>query len=191
MKSMRSHFFSSSATIATAAILAFWFTFGSQVARADDPGALASPGQEMVLVPVKTIDALEQRVKYLEKSVAGLTESWQHINTHRLCVSDDSGAETCITKAQLDSFLSKEAHAEISQPAVPEEVNASPPAAPIERAATDVLPSSGPAAIVVEDAPPNQDPEITGTVNSAVPGAAIVSMPEVEIYEEPAGRSDD
>jgi hypothetical protein len=145
----------------------------------------------MVLVPVKTIDALEQRVKYLEKSVADLTESWQHINTHRLCVSDDSGAETCITKAQLDSVLSKEAHAEISQPAVTEEVNASPPSAPIESAAIDALPSSGPAAIVGEDAPPNQDPETTGTVNSSISGAAVVSTPDVEIHEEPAGRSDD
>ena len=191
MKMMRSRFLSSSAAIATAAILAFWFTFGSQVVRADDPGALASPGQEMVLVPVKTIDALEQRVKYLEKSVADLTESWQHINTHRLCVSDDSGAETCITKAQLDSVLSKEAHAEISQPAVTEEVNASPPAAPVESAAIDALPSSGPAAIVGEDAAPNQHPETTGTVNTSISGAAVVSTPEVEIYEEPAGRSDD
>jgi hypothetical protein len=191
MKSMRSRFFSSSATIATAAILAFWFTFGSQVARADDPGTLASPGQEMALVPVKNIEALEQRVKYLEKSVAALTESWQHINTHRLCISDDSGAETCITKAQLDSFLSKEAHAEISQPTVSGEAGTSPPAAPIESAAIDPLPSSEPTAIVGEDALPNQDPEITGTVNSAVSGAAIVSMPEVEIYEEPAGRSGD
>jgi hypothetical protein len=191
MKTMRSRFLSSSAAIATAAILAFWFTFGSQVVRADDPGALASPGQEMVLVPVKTIDALEQRVKYLEKSVAGLTESWQHINTHRLCVSDDSGGETCITKAQLDSVLRKEAHAEISQPAVKEEANASPPAAPIESAAMDAWPSSEPAAIVGEDVLPNQDPETTGTVNSAVSGAAVVSTPEVEIYEEPAGRSDD
>jgi hypothetical protein len=190
MKIIRSRFLSSSAAIATAAILAFWFTFGSQVVRADDPGALA-PGQEMALVPVKTIDALEQRVKYLEKSVADLTESWQHINTHRLCVSDDSGAETCITKVQLDSVLSKEAHAEISQPAVTEEVDASPPAAPIESAAIDALPSSGPAAIVGEDAAPNQDPETTGTVNSPISGAAIVSTPEVEIHEEPAGRSDD
>ena len=188
MKTMRSRFLSSSAAIATAAILAFWFTFGSQVVRADDPGAL---GQEMALVPVKTIDALEQRVKYLEKSVADLTESWQHINTHRLCVSDDGGAETCITKAQLDSVLSKEAHAEISQPAVTEEGSASPPAALIESAAIDALPSSGPAAIVGEDAPPNQDPETTGTVSSAVSGAAVVPTPEVEIYEEPAGRSDD
>ena len=190
MKIIRSRFLSSSAAIATAAILAFWFTFGSQVVRADDPGALA-PVQEMALVPVKTIDALEQRVKYLEKSVAALHESWQHINTHRLCVSDDSGAESCITKAQLDSFLSKEAHAEISQPAASEEAGTSPPAAPIESAAIDPSPSSEPTAIVGEDVLPNQDPETTGTVNSAISGAAIVSTPEIEIYEEPVGRSDD
>ena len=185
MKTMRSRFLSSSAAIATAAILTFWFAFGSQVVRADDPGALASPGQEMALVPVKTIDALEQRVKYLEKSVADLTESWQHINKHRLCVSDDSGAETCITKAQLDSVLSKEAHAEISQPAVTEEANASPPAAPIESAAIAPLPSSEPAAIVGEEVLPNQDPETTGTVNSAVSSTAVVSTPEIEIHEDP------
>jgi hypothetical protein len=191
MKTMRSRFLRSSAAIATAAVLAFFFTFGSQVVRADDPETIAPPGQDMVLMPAKNIDVLEQRIKYLEESVAALTESWQHVNTHRLCVSDDSGAETCITKAQLDSFLSKEAHAEISQLVVSEEAKVSPPAAPIESAAIDALPSSEPAAIVGEDVLPNQDPETTGTVNPAVSGAAVVSTPEVEIYEEPIGRSDD
>ena len=185
MKTMRSRLLRSSAAIAGAAIFAFWLTFGSQVVRADDAETIAPPGQDMVLMPVKNIDALEQRIKYLEESVAALTESWQHVNTHRLCVSDDSGAETCITKAQLDSFLSKEAHAEISQPAVTEEANASPPAAPIESAAIDPLPSSEPAAIVGEEVLPNQDPETTGTVNSAVSSAAVVSTPEIEIYEDP------
>ena|ERR1700688_213862 len=182
MKTMRSRFLGSAIA---AAIFAFCFTFGSQVVRADDPETIAPPGQDMVLMSVKNIDALEQRIKYLEESVAVLAESRQHVSTHRLCVSDDSGAETCITKAQLDSFLSKEAHAEISQPAVTEEAKASPPAAPIESAAIDPLPSSEPAAIVGEEVPPNQDPETTGTVNSAVSGAAVVSTPEVEIYEEP------
>jgi hypothetical protein len=191
MKTIRSRFRSSSAAIATAAILAFWFTFGSQVVRADDPEAASPHGQEMALVPVKTIDALEQRVQYLEKSLAALTDSWQHINTHRLCVTDDSGAETCITKAQLDFFLSKEAHAEISQPTASEEASTSPPAAPIESAAMDPFPSFEPTAIVGEDVLPNQDPETTGTVNSAISGAAIVSTPEIKIYEEPVGRSDD
>ena len=190
MKTMRSRFLSSSAAFATAAILAFWFTFGSQVVRADDP--TSPPGQDMVLMPEKSVHALEQRIIHLEETVAALTESWQHINTHRLCVSDDSGAETCITKAQLESFLSKEAHAEISQHAVSDEANASPPAAPIESAAaTEPLASPEPSTIVGENVLPDQEPETTGMVNSALSGAAVVSKPEIEIYEEPAGQNDD
>ena len=193
MKTIRSRLLRSSAAVATAAMLAFWFTFGGpQAVRADDPETASFPGQEMVLVPAKSIDALEHRVVYLEETVASLSEKWQQISTHRLCVSDDTGAETCITKAQLDSFLSKEAHAEISQPAVTEEANASSPAAPIESVATtEPLPSSEPTTIVGENVLPDQEPEYTETVKSVSPGAAVVSYPEVEIYEEPAGRSDD
>ena len=49
--------------------------------------------------------ALEQHVIYLEETVNALTDSWQHIDTHRLCITDDSGAETCLTKPQLDALL--------------------------------------------------------------------------------------
>jgi hypothetical protein len=170
---IRSRLLRTSAAVATAAMLAFWFTFGgAQVVRADDPDTASSPGQEMVLVPAKSIDALEHRVIYLEEAVAALSESWQHINTHRLCVSDDSGAETCITKAQLDSFLNQAPHAEINRPA-------SPPAAPIESATTEPLLSSEPTTIVGENVLPDQEPETTGTVNSAISGAAS------EIEEDP------
>src|SRR6202011_6337714 len=104
---------------AAAALLAFWFTYGgSQVVRADDAEMPATPGQDMVLVSAKTVEALEQRVIFLEETVAALTESWQHINTHRLCVSDDSGAETCISKPQLDALLIQFAEAKISDPPV-------------------------------------------------------------------------
>jgi hypothetical protein len=193
---MKSRLLRSSAAVATAAILAFWFTFGgAQIVRAADPETLAPSGQNMVLISEKSVQALEQRIITLEETVAALTESWQHINTHRLCVSDDSGAETCITKAQLDSFLSKEAHAEISQPAVSEEANASPPAAPTDiAAAKEPTPSSEPTITVGENVP--AEPEYTQMVNPtssgvAVSGAAVVSYPEVETYGEPAGRSND
>jgi hypothetical protein len=177
MKTMRSRFLNSSAAIAAAAMLAFWFTFGGpQVVRADDPESASFPGQKMVLVPAKSIDALEHRVIYLEETVAALSERWQHISTHRLCVSDDSGAETCITKAQLDSFLNQAPHAEINQPAVLESAEASPPAAPIESATTEPLLSSEPTTIVGQNVLPDQEPETTGTVNSEISGAA----PEIE-----------
>ena len=74
-------------SVAAAAILAFWFV-GGGVGRAEE--ILAPPGQDMVLVPVKVVETLEQRVIFLEETVAALTESWQHIDTHRLCVSGDS-----------------------------------------------------------------------------------------------------
>ena len=189
MKTIRSRLLRSSAAVATAAMLAFWFTFGgSRIVRADDPDTTSSPVQEMVLVPAKSIDALEHRVIFLEETVAALSERWQHISTHRLCVSDDSGAETCITKAQLDSFLNPAPHAEINQPAVPEEAEAWL-AAPIESAVTGSLPSSEPPTIVGKNVLPEQEPETTGTVNSAISGAAVAWYPKVEIYEEPAGRS--
>ena len=131
--------------VAAVAVLAFWFTFGaSQIVRAEDSETLAPPAQDMVLMPVKTVETLEQRVIFLEETVEALTESWQHIDTHRLCVSDDGGAETCITKAQLDSFLGKDAHVEVSQPATSEQAGASP-SAPIESvAATEPLAPSEP-----------------------------------------------
>jgi hypothetical protein len=165
---------------AAAAVLAVWFTFGSsQIARAEDPETLSPPAQEMILVPAKDVEALQQRVAYLEETVTALTESWQHIDTHRICVSDDSGAETCITKAQLDAFLSQSAQAQVGEPAVSQEAKVAPPAEPVEIVtATPASPSSEP------------DPEITGTV-TASGGGTVLPSPKLEIYEEPAARSED
>jgi hypothetical protein len=186
-----------SAAIAAAAVLASWFTFGgSQVVRAEDPEIVSPHGQDMVLVPAKTVDALEQRVIFLEETVAALTESWQHVNTHRLCVSDDSGAETCIGKSQLDALLTQFARAQINQASVSQEANAFPPAETVEMAATtQTLPSSEPTTVVGENLLPDQDPESTGTVKPAATepstGAAELSYPQVEINEEPAAKSDE
>jgi hypothetical protein len=209
---MKSFVVGPSAAIAAAAILGVWFSIGgTQVLRAEDAETLSPPGQDMVLMPVKDVHALEQRVIYLEETVAALTESWQHINTHRLCVSDDSGAETCITKVQLDFLLTRLANAEISQPAVSQEAKAAPSAESVETAVTAEIsepavsqeakaaPSAEPTemAVAAEPAPPagenvlpDQEPEITGTVSAAINGPAVLSYPEVEIYEEPAARSE-
>ena len=190
---MKSLFVRPSAAVAAAAVLAAWFTFsGSQIGRAEEPETLSPSGQDMVLMRAKDVHALEQRIAYLEETVAALTESWQHINTHRLCVSDDSGAETCITKAQLDSFLKQSAQAEIGQPTVSQEANASPPAEAVEIVATvQTSPSSEPTAAIGQDLAPEQDPETTGTVTSASTGPALLSYPKVEIYEEPVARTDE
>lgn len=178
-------------SLAAAAALAFWFTFGSaQAVRAEESDILSPPVQDMVLVPAKTVSELEQRVIYLEETVAALTESWQHINTHRLCVSDDSGAETCISKPQLDALLIQFAQAKISEPvkiseaeiseaSLSQETAAAPPAEPVEMAATTPLsaelateptidpgtePITEPTTVVGENSTSGQEPEFTGTV---------------------------
>ena len=185
-----------SAAVVAAAALAIWFTFGgSQAVRAEEADILSPAGQDMVLVPAKTVETLEQRVIFLEETVAALTESWQHINAHRLCVSDDSGAETCISKPQLDALLIAFAQARVSQPPVSQEASALPPAEPVEIAATTpALPSAEPTTVVGENSLSEQDPESTGTVKPATAGpstgATVLPYPNVEIYEEPAARSD-
>ena len=196
MTTMPSRLARPSAAVAAAAVLAFWFTFGgSQLVRAEDPETISPPAPDMILVPAKTVEALEKRVIFLEETVAALTESWQHIDSHRVCVSDDSGAETCISKAQLDAMLIAFGQAKASQAAVSQEANASPAAEPVETAATPQTPSE-PLTVVGENLPPDQDPEITGmvkstTTNDATAEAAVPSYPKVESYEEPAAPTDE
>jgi hypothetical protein len=125
--------------LAAAVMLAFCLTFGAQAVRAEVSDNPSVPGQDMILVPAKTVSELEQRIIYLEENVAALTESWQHINTHRLCVSDDSGAETCISKSQLDALLVQFGQAKIDAPA--QEAALAPSAAPVETAAATPLPA--------------------------------------------------
>jgi hypothetical protein len=192
-------------SVAVAAVLTAWFTFGgSQIARAEDPETLSPPAQEMILVPAKDVHALEARVAYLEETVAALTESWQHIDTHRLCVSDESGAETCITKAQLDLFLSQSAQVKTSEPALAQEAKLAQPTEATEAteaaqvvAAAPTAPASEPAAepstVVSENALPQPEPQTTGTVasESATEGDAVAPAPKLEVYEEPAAKSEE
>jgi len=113
---LKTLFVSTSGAIAVA-FLAFSFG-GAGAVRADDPEALPEARPEMVLVSAQTLDALEQRISRLEETVASLNESARHASTRQLCVADDGGAETCLTKSELDALLTGPAHAaEIAQPA--------------------------------------------------------------------------
>ena len=169
--------------VAAAASLAFLFTFGgSYVVRADDSETLSYPKQDMVSVPIaKTARALEQRLAYLEERVAALTESWQH--THRLCVSDDSGAETCVTKAQLDALLIGQAHVEeISHPsAIVGDVTTIPSAEPVAIATTTDNGEVPACAISNEASQNEQEPEHTGAITAIVPATELNMTPDSEI----------
>src|SRR4249920_1666466 len=90
------------------ALLALSFSLGgSYVVRADDPVS-TSLFQEIFVDPIVTaFNGLERRLTSLEGTLALFASSFnsRHISTRELCVSDDSGAQTCITKAQLDAVL--------------------------------------------------------------------------------------
>jgi len=165
------------ASASAVALLAFSLVVGgSQTVRADDPDTVSYPGQETVLVPVKDLQLLEHRVIYLEETVAALTESWQHINTHRLCVSDETGAtETCINKAQLDALLAGQAKV----------ASADAPAAVVEEAKT--LSAEEPVAVAATEDKSEPAPSADGNENSEKdPGTEPVTVAATEDKSEPA-----
>src|SRR6266446_3294973 len=83
------------------ALLALSATAGGSAVRAGDPSTLQSTVFE------KIVSGLEQQVANLEASMAAFAESFttRRITAQELCVADGSGAQTCITKAQLDALL--------------------------------------------------------------------------------------
>jgi hypothetical protein len=228
---------------AVAALLAAVGFAGSTPVRADETSA--PPAEEMVLVPAKTMQTLEQRVVFLEETVAALTESWQHIDTHRICaVDEDNGSETCLTKSRLDALLLHDAHdphaaivnvapqetakadetadsatpavaaatasepsdtsiseKSVSESSISEATPASEPSdksifeKPVSEASASETPASEPsvssAAPATENLSAQAEPETTGSVKPAITGAAVLSFPKIEVYEEPVARSEE
>src|SRR6266853_1545353 len=90
------------------ALLALSLTVGGSLVRAEEPEAAPSSLQNIVLDPIASIVAgIEERLAGIEATVMAFAGSFTsaHITTQTLCVADDSGAKTCITKAQLDALL--------------------------------------------------------------------------------------
>jgi hypothetical protein len=195
----------------TVAALALSFAFGnSGIVRAEDPETDPTTLREMVFVPVmRAVQGLEQRLTSIEATINSYAESFtsQRIATRQLCVADDSGAETCITKAQLDALLTRQiqVHAEAAQPSItvsdatPEpqadageidttaalETNAGEIAT---TAATVELAASGTSDEFAQD---DQEPTQTGSIPSAIQGSALVWFPEVEISTPVTAASGD
>ena len=164
---------------------------GSRSVRAEDADEHTSSLQEMVVDPImKTVQGLEARVTGLEAAVGAMSESFtsRRVAAQVLCVADETGSQTCITKAQLDVLLSGIARAEISQPPVAvTEAKAAPAEEPVETVVTkDASQYSEPAATVDENTKAEQEPEHTGSIQSASSGAAIVLNPGIEVTEDPA-----
>jgi hypothetical protein len=148
--------------------LAFAFD-GSRAVRAEEAEVLPPSLQETIVGPImKTVQGFEQRIASIEATVADFADSFtsRRIAAELLCVSDQSGAQTCITKAQLDSLLGKLAQAEVVQPQPP--VTVTEAVAPPEEltkitTAADPTPAADPAKVQGGENPlPDQEPEHTG-----------------------------
>ena len=162
---------------------------GTHAVRADDFDDLTASLQDLIVDPImNTVHRLDERLTRAEATISSLAESFtsRRVVTQMLCVSDESGAETCISKAQLDSLLSSIARTEITQ------------ASRVGTEAAKALPSEEPAEIIVAPAEPivtkdrapeqngaeeksmaDQEPEHTGMIQSALSAPAVVSNPEV------------
>jgi hypothetical protein len=148
----------------------------------------------MIVDPImKAVQGLEARVTGLEATVGAMSEAFssRRVVAQVLCVSDEAGSQTCITKAQLDILLNRIARAEISQPPVAPvaatEAKAAPAEEPVETIVTkDTSQYSEQVAPVDEKSVAEQEPEHTGSIQSASSGAAIVLNPGIEVTEDPA-----
>jgi hypothetical protein len=100
------------------ALVAFSMAFGAPSVRAQSE-ANAPPWREIAVDPImNAVHSIEQRLASIEATVASFAGSFttQQLSTRQLCISDETGAQTCITKAQLDALLAKMAHAAAAEP---------------------------------------------------------------------------
>jgi hypothetical protein len=163
---------------------------GTRAVRAEDADDLTSTLQEMIVDPImKTVRGLEVRLTGLEAAAGEMAQSFtsRRVVAQVLCVSDEAGAQTCITKAQLDTLLSGIARAEISRPSVAvTEAKVVPTEEPVETVTKDTSRYPEPNGAAEEKSPADEEPEHTGAIQSASSGAAIVFTPQVEVTEEAA-----
>jgi hypothetical protein len=146
------------------ALLVLSATGGGSAVRAEDPATL--PGSVLEKIAV----GIEQRIADLQASVAAFADSFtaRRIAAQELCVGDGSGAQTCITKAQLDALLRGTVQTGQAPAAIEQDQ-------PEQTASADKF--AAPLALVT--APPSQAEESRG-------GEAAAAPPEVAAVPEAA-----
>jgi hypothetical protein len=122
-------------------LLALSFVFSGSFASAPVAAADTVPilHSEFFGPAGRAVEMLAQQISALEATVSSFAQSFnsQHITTQELCVADQSGAQTCISKSELDSLIAAPNSApqvQISQPTVffSSSSSSSPPLAPID-----------------------------------------------------------
>jgi hypothetical protein len=154
------------------AFVAFAYTSNISTVRAQTD----VPSWMMVDPISAAVKAIEERLTSLEAKVASVAEKVASQPGTELCVADEAGAQTCISKAQLDRLLKMVQTAAIE-----------PPAKTNDRIATSVAES------VTESVtePAKIESTVESTVDSKVESAeAMPTAPAVEtqaaVVEEPA-----
>jgi hypothetical protein len=110
MKRMKALLVTTAGVVAAGLLASFFASGGPAAVRAEHAQGFAAARPDTVLISGAALDGLDQRLSYLEGVVASLTVSSQHISTYQLCVSGEGGAETCLSRAQLDALLADQAH---------------------------------------------------------------------------------
>jgi hypothetical protein len=155
----------------------------------------------MMVDPISTaVKAAEERLASLEAKLASVTEQLtaRQSTERELCVADDAGARTCISKAQLDRLLKMMQAAAIEPPAqatdsvaaVVEPAEAAPETPETKAAAVEEkIETTSPTVVEAprqaeQAAAETLEPDSTPTGSIPAPesqGRAQVTHPEVEI----------
>jgi hypothetical protein len=211
MKSIRNSLVAGSCQVFGLTLLVLSATAGGSAVRAADPSIL----QNVVFDPIAQILLrVEQRVADLEATVAAFAGSFtsERIVAQQLCVADGSGAQTCITKAQLDALIKgamqvgqASARIELGADAQTTAIDKSVPSAPTVAIPSETSPAIEPPAAAADDAgtppaavavvPPANEKSASGVEESAMrmPEAAAPTLsatpPATEQPAAPAGES--
>jgi hypothetical protein len=140
--------------------LALSLTFGGFTLAGANENRLSPAVWELVATPLMNfVKAIEERVASLESSIAALAAKApsESIAAKQLCVADDTGAQTCISKAQLDALLRLQLATVEQQSATSVAVIESP-------APTTAEPAKAPAAVAVSE---ESEPAETGALASS------------------------
>jgi len=193
------------------AVLALAFTSGASMVRAQSQSDVPT---WMMVDPISTaVKAAEERIASLEAKVASLTEQLtaRQSMDHELCVADDAGARTCISKAQLDRLLKlmqaaaiepaaqaiDNVTASVAAPTPVEPAEAAPaPSAPETKAAVEEPAKIETTTTAAVEAPRQaeqaavQTPEDDSMPTGSIPapesqGRALVTHPQVEVTTPP------
>jgi hypothetical protein len=172
------------------ALLALSVTAGGSAVRA--AGESASAESVALESFAKMASAVEQRIAALETSVGAFAHSLTatRVAARELCVADDSGAQTCITKAQLDLLLKQALQTAQITPAT-EPAHSAPSTEPRQSEPTActekcVAPAASPSEAAASEQPAAA---ATAAAKESTPTAAA-PVPSAPVPEKPQAAAD-